>query len=511
MSNYIVISTALCLPELDIEALLQGRMIVAMPSRFILPGRQFALCAKDTSINVLPLELHYKSSFLAIAKSKISALNCQEVLMQPRQVSLLAEQKQLQHPVLAYEKVLIKAWATCELCQTLNDAESLAALSPLTIWTTAALQEIVAQRQNIFLTYLRVYPLPQTIELSVNSNDQFVALTEPLRAFKTSPILSDHIFNLRKHQLETRQPPLHSELEELQSAIASLAIVNPAAKELDRDLKVFLGWSSEQLTQQPDPDLAWINNIAALGDRSIQEDQGKSNYQAGTDFENIVRQSLEFLGFTVDYCHKGGAGGLDLLCLKPYPLFGECKAGKKIPNSTAVQLLNLGTLRRADLFNQGTKLIIGPGELTEQLKNAAQLHNMAIINPKTLENLVKLQSIYRNSIDLFKLKKYLKPGQSDEELEKYIEQIYSEIRLRSHIVQVLKNYLEATKYERAGVEGLHGAYVNSHPPQPLQSREVHEILVELSSPLTGYVGRIKGKDWESDRFYFLRDLPITRT
>jgi hypothetical protein len=37
---------------------------------------------------------------------------------------------------------------------------------------------------------------------------------------------------------------------------------------------------------------------------------------------------------------------------------------------------------------------------------------------------------------------------------------------------------------------------------------MHEILIELSSPLTGYLGRIKGSDWRSDRFYYLRDLSL---
>ncbi|GAX35371.1 hypothetical protein [Nodularia sp. NIES-3585] len=30
---------------------------------------------------------------------------------------------------------------------------------------------------------------------------------------------------------------------------------------------------------------------------------------------------------------------------------------------------------------------------------------------------------------------------------------------------------------------------------------------KITLALTGYLGREKGKDWKSDRFYFLRDLP----
>jgi hypothetical protein len=77
-----------------------------------------------------------------------------------------------------------------------------------------------------------------------------------------------------------------------------------------------------------------------------------------------------------------------------------------------------------------------------------------------------------------------------------------------HIIQLVKNYLENSGIKSAGVEALHSAYFGSHPPQPIKTAEMHEILIELSSPLTGYLGRIKGSDWNSDRFYFLRDLPI---
>lgn len=248
--------------------------------------------------------------------------------------------------------------------------------------------------------------------------------------------------------------------------------------------------------------------------KNCRNDEGRSNYQAGTDFENVVRDSLDFLGFTVDRTHKGGAGGLDLFCSQPYPLFGECKAGKKIPNDTAVQLLNLGSLHRLDVFNQAVKLIIGPGEPTNQLKEAATVHSMAIINPETLEKLVKLQSKYRNSVDLFKLKEYLKPGQSDEEIEKYIDQIYTNINLRSQMIAVVKELSEQDNdnsksiSQNFTVTEIRVHYNATHNPK-LTDEVVRDLLIELSSPLTGYLGRDKGSDWRSDRFYFLRDLPIS--
>ncbi|PHX55215.1 DUF1802 domain-containing protein [Tychonema bourrellyi FEM_GT703] len=481
MSYSVFVDTALQLPAPDVEALIEGRVIAAMPRIFIEPGRSFALYLANISINLLPHEQYYRSSFLPIAKTSCSQLSS--------------------------ERVLIKAWAKCELCQILNDPESLEALSQLTVWKTEALQQILLQRRYIFLTHLRVYLLTQPLEMPVHPSGNFVSLPKSLNVTDSTPVLSESIFAKRRQQLEKLEPSEHPELEELQSALVHLSTTNPKAKQLDAEIKIFLGWSSHKPIKPIQLDLAWIKTIAALGDRTKELDTNISNYQAGTDFENVVRDSLEFLGFTIDYAHKGGAGGLDLFCSKPYPLVGECKAGKKIPNDTAVQLLNLGTLRLRDpaLLRRVTKLIIGPGEPTPQLKDAAQLHGMAIMNPETLEKLVKLQSNYPNSVDLFKLKEYLKPGKSDDEVAKYIQQVEQEIKVRSQIVQAVKQLCSDNEFPTV-VEIKVQYNAKFATDSKLTYESVKDLTIELSSPLTGYLGREKGSDTKSDRFYFLRDL-----
>ncbi|MGF2038429.1 MAG: DUF1802 family protein [Nostoc sp. CmiVER01] len=483
MSNLILLNTALSLPSPDVEGLLQGRIIIALPRTFIHPGRSFALYPSENSTNVLPNEQYYKSNFLTGTQKAITQISS--------------------------ETVWIQSWGKCELCQILNNSESLKALSQLNIWTTKGLQEILLQRKHIFLAYLRVYLLSQPIEIPVNPQSQFIGLPEPLKVSIDLPVLNDRTFAQRKHQLEKLEPPLHHELEELQSAIASLTISQPAAKQLDDDIKVFLGWSSDKLIKQTDPDLAWINDIAALGDRSIELEEKKSNYQAGTDFENIARQSLEFLGFKVENAYKGGAGGLDLFCSKPYPIVCECKAGRLIPSGTVEELIKLGGMHLgADQFLDSAKLVIGPGNPSTDILKAAQKWKVSIINAMTLQRLIELKAKYPGAINLVELKQYLESGQIDYKIGEYIDKAEREIKLRSHIIQLVKNYLENSGIKSAGVEALHGAYFGSHPPQPIKTAEMHEILIELSSPLTGYLGRIKGSDWNSDRFYFLRDLPI---
>ncbi|MBW4449624.1 MAG: DUF1802 family protein [Spirirestis rafaelensis WJT71-NPBG6] len=482
MSESVLIYNALCLPAPDVKALIQGRMIAAIPRKLINnPGQPFALYPGDVLIKSLALEHHYRSNYLPIAQQVINNLDS--------------------------DKVIIKAWAKCELRPISSELESLKPLSQLTIWTTEALQETLRQRPYTSLAYLRVYLLSQPIEMPVYTQRHFVALPQQLMVSDAKPVLSDRIFNIRKHQLQNLQPPLHPQLEELQSALVSLATTNSAAKQLEQDINVFLGWTSEQFLNQTDSDLAWINDIAKLGDRSIELEEKKSNYQAGTDFEIIVRRSLEFLGFKIEEAYKGGAGGLDLFCSQPYPLVCECKAGKLIPSRTVEELLKLGGMHlgKSQLLSSA-KLIIGPGKPSSDTLKASKEWEVSIINAMTLQKLVELKVKYPGSINLVELKQYLETGQIDNKIDEYINQVEKQIALRSQLIELVKNYLEKTGFERASVDSLHGAF-SAISSSKLHPQEMHEILIELSSPLTGYLGRIKGKDWRSDRFYFLRDLP----
>ncbi len=486
--SVVVLDQAICLPTPDVEALIEGRMIVALSRIFIESERQFALYPANASTLSLPIEQYYNPKFLPIAKGAFTQCNSQSIL--------------------------IKAWAKCKLCQIPDTTEWLEAISCLSIWTRDGLQEILAKRHNLFLMYLRVYQLPQPIEVPANLSSQFISLPYALNNFEAKPILNDRTFAQRKRQLEKLEPALHPELEELQSAIASLTISQPAAKQLDEDIKVFLGWSSDKLIKQPDPNLAWINDIAKLGDRSIEQDEKKSNYQAGTDFENIARQSLEFLGFKVESAFKGGAGGLDLYCSKPYPIVCECKAGKLIPSRTVEELLKLGGMHLGKTqVLTSVKLVIGPGNPSTDTLKAAKEWEVSIINAMTLQKLVEFKAKYPGAINLVELQKYLEPGQIDFRIDEYIDKAEREIKLRSQIITAVKELFEQDNetskatHPSFPVTEIRVHYNATHNPR-LNDEVVHDFLIELSSPLTGYLGRIKGSDWNSDRFYFLHNLPI---
>ena len=69
MSASVLIYNALRLPAADVEALIIGRLIVAVPRKFINPGQKFALYPANIWINLLPHEQHYRSSFLPVAQN----------------------------------------------------------------------------------------------------------------------------------------------------------------------------------------------------------------------------------------------------------------------------------------------------------------------------------------------------------------------------------------------------------------------------------------------------------
>lgn len=495
MSEIVLIDRALCLPAPDLEALMHGQVVAAIPRVSIDKGWSFILCPGDTSTNLLPVERQYLPNFIPTAKAALTQLQA--------------------------TTIKIKTWARCEFCTLLYELEPLNVIAQLTAWTPIALKTTLEQRQHLFLACFRIYQLAEPIEvsthyfslekvgkfISLSSFDLSKEISIPVKVDTSIPILSDSIFNQRKQQLAERKLPLYPQLEQLHFRVTQLATNDSKAKILQHDIEVFLGWANHATKVEADTDLAWIETIVSLGNRSKELDHGKSNYQAGTDFENVVRRSLEFLGFTVDEAYKGGAGGLDLFCSKPYPLVGECKAGRGIPSGTTEELIKLGGMRLGkDQFLMSAKLIIGPGKPTSDVLIAAQEWKVSIINPMSLQKLVELKAKYPGSIDLIKLREYLDPGQIDHKIDEYVEKVLVEIKLRIHIIQILKKYLEQFNSTIVDVNTLFGVYGGSNPPQILTLPEFYKILVELSSPLTGHLGRKKGNDG-SDRFYFLRDIP----
>jgi len=389
--------------------------------------------------------------------------------------------------------VTVDLWAECKSCESIDNTFDLLKLSQLTALPIEELESIFQQRASIFLLVLRVYKLPNPIQVQQQSTGNFVPLPESITIFEKIPILDDEQFQ----QIQDQSKDL--ELSIISSQFPDIALDDEDFLRINSNI---LSAETQEVIDeenQINDSLSWIKTISKLGDRSIKEDKGKSNYQAGTDFENIVKDSLEFLGFTIDEAHKGGAGGLDLFCSKPYPLTGECKAGKSIPNGAVKQLVALGGAHLGvDKFiKSSVKLVIGAGNPTDPMLHDAQEWKVSIIKAMTLQKLVEL-------------KQYMQAGQIDDKIHEYIQKVESDIKLRSHVVQTVKNFLLNNSFKEVETNVIFGLYAGSNPPKSLSTEELKEILIELSSPLAGYLGRVEEDGKKCDRFYYLRDLPIEK-
>ncbi|MBU6345913.1 MAG: DUF1802 family protein [Cyanobacteria bacterium REEB494] len=468
MSKSVLIYNALCLPDIDIEHLIQGRIISVIPQKLLMvSGQPFALFPAD--------------------------LNSQEVL--------------------------IKCWARCQGCQIIDKTDPLDILAQLTMREPDFFRQILEKRPHFFLAHLRVYYLDTFVKVKTFPNiEQKLGKFIPLDNIYTSenqPVLDDYVFLQRQKRLENRQPPLHPQIEKLDSLLSSLMKSSPefpVYQQLQQEIREFLGWSNVKHKETTNSDLDWIKTISFLGDRSIELEERKSNYQAGTDFENICRRGLEFLGFRVENSYKGGVGGLDLYCSDPFPLVCECKSGKSIPDRAVEELDRIAKRHLQENYLQAVRLIIGPGGPTKQLQQSlirsAKISKTSIIKAMTLQKLVQLKATYPGAVNLLELKEYLEPGQIDDGIDEYIEKVEKQIKIRSHLVRLVKEYLRNSGLEFAMVGNLHGVYFGTPSSVPLKLEEMHEILIELSSPLTGYLGRKRGTDWRTDQFYYLRDLIV---
>lgn len=390
------------------------------------------------------------------------------------------------------ETVTIEAWARCELCDIIDGSKPLEIISCHIAIPTENLQEMIAERESFFLIYLRVYRLPKPISIPVTSKGQYIALLDRIQVNESSPVLSDRDFTRLKQQLENLEPP----------------------EPLDVQIQRMLEETELQHKIESSRQFDWVERIAKIG-----------NSSGGHEFEKLVRKSFIALGFSnsntnpkasLDPEATGGAGGIDLCCEHPYPVVGECKASanQKIPTDVCSQLIYLGQAHFQKEYEKAIKIIIAAGSLNHHSNPVAIGNKMNVIRPETLEKLVKLKVSYAGSINLRDLKLSLESEpfgeDSNSKLLDFITKVQLEIKLRSHIIQSVKelmnqpgeDYLNASAV-RVQYNAIFGKDANSR----LDDRATHELLVELSSPLTGYLGREKSNsNWRGDRFYFLREL-----
>jgi Domain of unknown function (DUF1802) len=430
------------------------------------------------------------------------------------------------------ETINVEFWAECKNCESIDSTFPLSNLSQLTALSIEELESIFQQRANIFLLSLRVYQLPNSIQVQPQATGNFVPLSEAVTIVERIPILNDEQFQ------EAQKPFQSIDLSVIPNEISTASIMADEFLEINPSfLDGFIGVepnttsdgdlvdeNSSELPNETEQQkiestihLNWFDRIAAVG-----------NSSGGHEFEKLVRKSFIELGFSnsntnpkasLDPEATGGAGGIDLCCEYPYPVIGECKASAngKIPTDVCSQLIYLGQAHFQKEYEKAIKLIIAAGSLNHHSNPVAIGNRMNVIRPETLEKIVKLKISYVGSINLRELKSCLEKEPFGEEanskllefIEKSELEIKPKIKLRSHIVQTVKEEQDDNQYlSVTEIRSTYNAKYVTDPKQKLSDPIVRDLLIELSSPLVGYLGRVEEDGKKCDRFYYLRDLPI---
>ncbi|TVQ54533.1 MAG: DUF1802 family protein, partial [Spirulina sp. DLM2.Bin59] len=462
MSESNSLRLALALPSMDIQALIRGVTAAALPHRSLKSGQSFFLYPVETQFSEQPYH-----PYLEITE-----------LPQPPSPS----------------QIWIEAWAKCERCETISQTSELEALANCTIWTASELKARKENRAYVFVAYLKVHKLPEKVAIKAIVNIQAkigktISIGQSLNIDPSTPILSTEQFNQQFQDLQSRKPahhpqPQHTTISQPEvEPIPTVELIEP-----EPPTPPSISPEPEPITTSPvfpsktGDDDQWIDQIAAIG-----------NSSQGHEFERLVRKALIFLGFanTIDNAKAslnpdstGGPGGLDFYADWPYALVGECKATKteKVSDGTPAQLIKLGHKILQEHYDNCVKIIIAAGELTEDANQTALGNRLNVIRPETLQNLTQLKKHYSGSINLQKLKSCLDHEpfgeEADQKLKAHLHGIIHDLQIRSDLVKLIKQ-------GEGDLQFLRGRFYGTHP---LQDQEMQHILIELASPLTGYIG-----------------------
>ncbi len=230
-------------------------------------------------------------------------------------------------------------------------------------------------------------------------------------------------------------------------------------------------------------------------------------------FQNSKKNSKASL----DPMATGGAGGLDFYADTPYPIVGECKSTKteKVPSGAPAQLIRLGHTILEKHYDDCIKIVVAAGVLTSAASQTLRNNSIGIIRPETLQKLVELKMAYPGSVDLVELKDVLNVApfgeHIDQRINDFIAGVWLNLTKRSLLVEAVRqlSLQEENKPVTAGDVRVHynAAFAKDSIP-PLKSKDdARDLLIELSSPLTAYIGRENAENG-AERFYFLRELKI---
>ena len=399
------------------------------------------------------------------------------------------------------------------------------ALTQNTIWSKDALERHLRSRGNLFMAFLRVYKLSEPVGLDIAGQHhqpeqigKFVPLSQYLDVDEQHPVLESQAFEALRHKLINLEVALSEsqdiEVNHIHDELDGEKSIPEVPQERDEDIVTSTNGSSlvtkTNILDEPN----WFTKIAEIG-----------NSSNGHTFEKLVRKSLLTLGFSnslddpkasLDPNSTGGAGGLDFYCEKPYKVVGECKASKndKIrSNKKPEQLIKLGNNFLPNDYSKCVKLIVAAGELTNDASLTAENNGIGILRPETLQRLVELKIAHPGAFNLFQLEPILSSAPysvaTDQRVDQFIDKVWKALTLRSLLVEVVR------KLDRVEQKPISPFMIRHHFNAALAQEQfpwlqddcyTRDILIELSSPLTGYLGH---EIYDGvDSFYFIRELKI---
>lgn len=488
MSRTKKLSFAMPFPALELAALISGETIAALPRQSLNKGKAFAL---------YPVTQDPEAAWY-----------------QPHVLTQYAPP-----PEQTRKNIELLAWAECEMCETIADAQELERLADCTIWTPAGLVAQQGDRPFLFVAYLRVHAWVNAVKISpLKQANRKLGRLVPLKttldnsnsaAIFAKDAFEQHCQNLQQRQGRTPEPSPSPETDVAPPprSVApkpTPAPSKPIAPDPPSPPATVPEPRSESQTVLPD----WTTQIAAIG-----------NSSNGHEFERLVRRSFGFLGFrntqanaqaNLDPDATGGAGGLDFYADQPYGIVGECKATKteKVPDATAAELIKLGLkILPKHEYDACIKLIIAAGELTKHAEKTAVGNQINVLRPETVERLVGLKRVYPGAIDLWCLKDVLKQepfgAQADQSVNGFVDTIQAQIKMRQQIVEIIKQNPFGTF--AVNCTQIHALFCAHNRENFLSEQDVYHLLIEMASPLLGYIGHQKTERRQDDRFYFLRD------
>jgi len=214
----------------------------------------------------------------------------------------------------------------------------------------------------------------------------------------------------------------------------------------------------------------------------------------GTLFESLVKEIFRYFGFEIDDEISGKNGELDVICISPLAIGIECRSTKGNVGVNILDELNRH-IRRYKEKNKIERIygLIICDTITKQLSDDSITEGAFIIDIKTLSTLFQYSlNNYFSPLDFEKF--FTEAGNISNKIMDFIQNNERRIALREQIIGVLKE-------KKRGLQPIEIKTILESKGWRIEvlNKELEQCLIELSSPLIGYIEK------ENDKYSLVWD------